>query len=131
MDPARLLKSASRVFGSNIEEFWGAFKPVPAGNLSILNGGEEITIGERQFETLYTPGHAIHHVSYFEMDSKVAFVGDAAGVRITDSYVYPATPPPDVDLAQLNESESHRKPPTTALVYDSFRFGGQCQMAYD
>ncbi|MGC1686073.1 MAG: MBL fold metallo-hydrolase, partial [Candidatus Acidiferrales bacterium] len=104
IDPSRLLKSASRVFGSNIEEFWGAFKPVPGRNLSILNGGEEITIGERRFEALYTPGHAIHHVSYFEMDSKVAFVGDAAGVRITDSYVYPATPPPDVDLAQLNES---------------------------
>jgi len=104
IDPERLLKSASRVFGSNIEEFWGAFKPVPAQNLTVLNGGEEITIGERRFETLYTPGHAIHHVSYFEMDSKVAFVGDAAGVRITDSYVYPATPPPDVDLAQLNES---------------------------
>jgi glyoxylase-like metal-dependent hydrolase (beta-lactamase superfamily II) len=104
IDPARLLKSASRVFGSNIEEFWGAFKPVPAQNLTVLNGGEDITIGERRFETLYTPGHAIHHVSYFEMDSKVAFVGDAAGVRITDSYVYPATPPPDVDLAQINES---------------------------
>jgi glyoxylase-like metal-dependent hydrolase (beta-lactamase superfamily II) len=104
IDPARLLKSASRVFGSNIEEFWGAFKPVPARNLSVLNGGEEITIGERRFEVLYTPGHAVHHISYFEMDSKVAFVGDAAGVRITNSYVYPATPPPDVDLAQLNES---------------------------
>ena len=104
IDPARLLKSASRVFGSNIEEFWGAFKPVPARNLSVLSGGEEITIGERRFEVLYTPGHAVHHISYFEMDSKVAFVGDAAGVRITNSYVYPATPPPDVDLAQLNES---------------------------
>ncbi|MGC2333516.1 MAG: MBL fold metallo-hydrolase [Candidatus Acidiferrales bacterium] len=103
-DPKRLLESASRVFGAKILELWGPFDPVPTRNLCVLRGGEKITIGARRFEVLYTPGHAIHHVSYFEPDSKVAFVGDAAGVRINDSFVCPATPPPDTDVGRINDS---------------------------
>jgi glyoxylase-like metal-dependent hydrolase (beta-lactamase superfamily II) len=104
IDPRRLVKSAARVLNADIEGFWGPFKSVPAGNLNVLVGGEKLTVGARRFEVLYTPGHAPHHVSYFESDSKVAFVGDAAGIRIADSFVYPATPPPDVDVPQLNQS---------------------------
>jgi glyoxylase-like metal-dependent hydrolase (beta-lactamase superfamily II) len=77
---------------------------VPARNVNVLNGGQKITLGARRFDVLYTPGHARHHVSYFEPDSEVAFVGDAAGIRIADSFVYPATPPPDVDVQQINQS---------------------------
>jgi len=120
IDPTRLLKSASRVFGANIEGFWGPFNAVPAGNLNVLNGGEEITLGTRRFEVLYTPGHAPHHVCYFEPDSKVAFVGDAAGIRIGDSFVYPATPPPDIDVEQINTSLSlieARKPERLFLTH--------------
>lgn len=104
IDPRRLLESASRVFGSNIEEYWGPFNAVPATNLDVLNGGEEITLGARRFQVQYTPGHAPHHVCYFEADSKIAFVGDAAGIRIADSIVYPATPPPDINVEQINSS---------------------------
>ena len=32
----------------------------------------------------YTPGHASHHVSYFDAPSRVAFVGDTAGIRRGD-----------------------------------------------
>jgi len=106
IDPTRLLKSASRVLGADVEGFWGPFNAVPARNLNVLNGGEEIKLGTRRFEVLYTPGHAPHHVSYFEPDSRVAFVGDAAGIRIADSFVYPATPPPDIDVEQINTSLS-------------------------
>jgi len=104
IDPTRLLASASRVFGAKIGELWGPFDPVPARNLYVLRGGEKIPIGTRRFEVLYTPGHAIHHVSYFEAESGIAFVGDAAGIRMNDSFVYPATPPPDIDLRCINDS---------------------------
>jgi glyoxylase-like metal-dependent hydrolase (beta-lactamase superfamily II) len=120
IDPKRLLASASRVLGANIEEFWGPFHAVPAQNLSVVHGGEEIKLGGRRFEVLYTPGHAPHHVSYFEPDSGVAFVGDAAGIRIADSFVYPATPPPDIDVEQINSSLSlleSRKPEHLFLTH--------------
>ena len=47
----------------------------------------------------YTPGHASHHVSYFDELEGTAFVGDTAGVRIQNKpYILPATPPPDINL---------------------------------
>jgi glyoxylase-like metal-dependent hydrolase (beta-lactamase superfamily II) len=50
-------------------------------------------------DVAYTPGHASHHVSYFEADSRIAFVGDTAGIRrVSGPYVMPPTPPPDIDL---------------------------------
>ena len=45
------------------------------------------------------PGHASHHVSYFDRSSGIAFVGDVAGIRRGQgNYVLPPTPPPDIDL---------------------------------
>jgi len=104
MDPKRLLESASRALGQSAESYWGSVTPLPARNVKVLTGGESIALGARNFEVLYTPGHASHHISFFEARSGVAFVGDAAGIRIGNSFVYPATPPPDIDLASLDQS---------------------------
>jgi glyoxylase-like metal-dependent hydrolase (beta-lactamase superfamily II) len=104
VDPTRLLESASRVFGAKRDEYWGPIEAVPTENLNVLRGGEQIGLGSRKFDVLYTPGHANHHVSYFEPGSGIAFVGDALGIRTNDSFVYPATPPPDIDLRRLNAS---------------------------
>ena len=57
-----------------------------------------IDAGGRTFDVAYTPGHASHHVSYFDSSSGVAFVGDVAGVCALGGYVLPPTPPPDIDL---------------------------------
>ena len=47
----------------------------------------------------YTPGHASHHVCYFNEDSGHAYVGDMAGVRLPESpYTVAPTPPPDIDV---------------------------------
>jgi len=48
---------------------------------------------------LYTPGHASHHVTYFDSSDRTAFVGDTAGISINGHpYVLPATPPPDINF---------------------------------
>jgi glyoxylase-like metal-dependent hydrolase (beta-lactamase superfamily II) len=97
-DPSRLLESATRIYGDRMEHFWGEFAAVPQPNLVSLSGGERIEAGGRTFEVAYTPGHASHHVSYFDRSSGVAFVGDTAGVCINNGFVLPPTPPPDIDL---------------------------------
>jgi glyoxylase-like metal-dependent hydrolase (beta-lactamase superfamily II) len=71
---------------------------VPEERVVPLTGGERLEIGGRTFEVAYTPGHAAHHVSYFDRSSGVAFVGDTAGVCIDGGYVLPPTPPPDIDI---------------------------------
>ncbi|HEX6973808.1 MAG TPA: MBL fold metallo-hydrolase [Vicinamibacterales bacterium] len=99
IDPSKLLASASRLYGADMERLWGDFLAVPADRVRVLAGGERIVAGGRELEVAYTPGHASHHVSYFDRSSRVAFVGDTAGIRRgTGAYVMPPTPPPDIDL---------------------------------
>ena len=56
----------------------------------------------RALRVAYTPGHAKHHVAYFEEDTGTAWVGDDAGIRIPPGGVIPVTPPPDVDIEAWN-----------------------------
>lgn len=100
-DPAKLLTSAARLYGEEMGRLWGEVAPVPAGNISALKGGEEV----EGMRVAYTPGHASHHVSYLDLDSGEAYVGDVAGVRIppADKIVMP-TPPPDIDIEAWERS---------------------------
>jgi glyoxylase-like metal-dependent hydrolase (beta-lactamase superfamily II) len=101
VDPEKLLRSAARLYGDDMERLWGDVVPVPEQNLHALRGGELV----EGFEVAYTPGHASHHVSYFNRDSGEAYVGDVGGVRIppVDFTVAP-TPPPDIDIELWRES---------------------------
>jgi glyoxylase-like metal-dependent hydrolase (beta-lactamase superfamily II) len=105
IDPTKLLESARRLYGDQMDRLWGEFLPVPAQNVSALAGGEQLNIGGRQFEVVYTPGHASHHVSYFDKANSLAFVGDTVGIRIANAETtLPITPPPDIDLEAWAES---------------------------
>ena len=98
-DPSKLLSSASRLYGEEMQRLYGEFLPVPQKNLQVLEGGEVLSLGSRQLQVLYTPGHASHHVTYFDAAESVAFVGDTTGISIEGHpFVLPATPPPDVSL---------------------------------
>jgi glyoxylase-like metal-dependent hydrolase (beta-lactamase superfamily II) len=110
VDPSKLVASATRLYGDAMDRLWGAIKPVAAGALVALSGGDTIDPaggGGRRLQVQYTPGHASHHVSYFDADSGLAFVGDTAGIRRgSGGYVLPPTPPPDIDLELWDRSLS-------------------------
>ena len=124
IDPSKLVASAERLWPNALQKLFGIPIPVPAENLRILEGGEVIVHGVRKLEVVYTPGHASHHVSYFENVEGVAFTGDTAGVRIEGhSYVMPATPPPDIDLKIWDASFAailERKPKWLFLTHFGF-----------
>jgi glyoxylase-like metal-dependent hydrolase (beta-lactamase superfamily II) len=101
VDPSRLIESARRLYGEDMDRLWGEMLPVPESQLRILAGGETLLDGA--FEVAYTPGHASHHVSY--LHDGTAFVGDVAGVRITaETLTIPPTPPPDIDVEAWHQS---------------------------
>jgi glyoxylase-like metal-dependent hydrolase (beta-lactamase superfamily II) len=105
IDPSRLLASAARLYLGDMERLWGEFLPVPESQVRVLSGGETITAGSRELRVEHTPGHAVHHVSYFDPSGRIAFVGDTAGIRrFGHSYVMPPTPPPDIDLEMWRSS---------------------------
>lgn len=124
IDPSKLVASAARLWPDNLQQLFGEAVAVPAENLRILEGGETISLGSRKIEVAYTPGHASHHVSYFESIEGVAFVGDTAGIRIEGhSYIMPATPPPDIDLKIWEGSFAailDRKPKRLFLTHFGF-----------
>ena len=92
VDPSRLERSARRLYGEAFDELWGALEPVPEENIEVV--GDHV-VG---LEVFPTPGHASHHVSYLHRDGTL-HAGDAVGVRIQPGrYVFPAAPPPDIDL---------------------------------
>ncbi|HXD53158.1 MAG TPA: MBL fold metallo-hydrolase [Solirubrobacteraceae bacterium] len=99
-DPSKLLASATRLYGAEMERLWGEVLPVPEERIRILRGGETLA-GMR---VAYTPGHASHHVSYLHEASGYAFAGDVAGVRIGGGPTLAPTPPPDIDLPAWRES---------------------------
>jgi glyoxylase-like metal-dependent hydrolase (beta-lactamase superfamily II) len=94
VDPTKLVASARRLYGEDMERLWGEIAPVPAESIEPLAGGE--TVEGMRVE--YVPGHATHHVAYLDPDGS-AYVGDVAGVRIPPSeFTLMPTPPPDIDL---------------------------------
>jgi glyoxylase-like metal-dependent hydrolase (beta-lactamase superfamily II) len=101
IDPSKLLASVSRLLGRDAEELWGETLPVPEERIHVLTGGETV----EGFRVAYTPGHASHHVCYFHEESRDAYVGDMAGVRIPPHELTLApTPPPDIDIEAWLES---------------------------
>ncbi len=105
VDPSKLIASATRLYEDRMAVLWGEVAPVPAEALVALEGGEQIDVGGRRLDTIYTPGHASHHLSFFDPGSGVAFVGDTAGIkRRQGGYELPPTPPPDIDLELWRQS---------------------------
>jgi glyoxylase-like metal-dependent hydrolase (beta-lactamase superfamily II) len=105
IDPSRLLASAGRLYGADLKLLYGECEPVPERTLKPLQGGERVRIDEAELDVCYTPGHASHHVTYWDGRSRTAFVGDTAGIRVEgEGFLLPATPPPDIDLEIWNQS---------------------------
>jgi glyoxylase-like metal-dependent hydrolase (beta-lactamase superfamily II) len=105
VDPSKLLQSAERIYGDDMERLWGKVMPVSERNLRVLKGGETIEVGGREIQVLYAPGHASHHVVYLDRSDRTAYVGDVGGVRIPPcERVVPPTPPPDIDVPLWRDS---------------------------
>jgi glyoxylase-like metal-dependent hydrolase (beta-lactamase superfamily II) len=101
VDPIKLLESAARLYGDDMDRLWGEVLPVPDDNVVALEGGELI----EGFRVAYVPGHASHHVAYLHEESGDAYVGDVAGVRIPPlGFTMAPTPPPDIDLEAWERS---------------------------
>jgi len=89
VDPAKLLESATRLYGDDMDRLWGDVLPVPAESVVALVGGESI----EGFRVAHAPGHSRHHVVYLHEANGDAYVGDVAGVRIPPiDFTIPPTP---------------------------------------
>ena len=128
VDPARLLRSAGRLYGEdNMETLWGEVAPVPEGNVIALAGGEEV----EGFRVEHVPGHASHHVAWLDLERGDAYVGDMAGVRIPPERGHPGADAAARDrrrgLARLDRPD--RGDAARAASADPLRRGGRRRRA--
>lgn len=106
VDPTRLVSSASMVYGDLLDDLYGRLEPTQAERIKVLEDNEKIPVSpNRYLEAIDSPGHAKHHLGYFDSNTGIVFSGDAVGVLIPEIGVLrPATPPPDFDLEQVLDS---------------------------
>jgi glyoxylase-like metal-dependent hydrolase (beta-lactamase superfamily II) len=97
IDPAKLLASARRIYGEEMDSLWGEIVPAPAERVTAVEDGEEIEAAGLRFTALATPGHASHHHVY--RLGNAAFTGDAMAIRIPGlDWIDLPAPPPEFDL---------------------------------
>ncbi len=106
VDPRRLNESARRAWGEAAHELWGPVVPLPPARVRPLRGGEVLPLAAGgELRVLATPGHARHHLSFFDTGSRTIFTGDGAGILVPGArYIRPAVPPPDLDVEDLLRS---------------------------
>ncbi len=105
VDPTRLRASAERAWGAGSDQLWGPILPTPGARLVPLSGGERFPVVGGDLRVIPTPGHASHHLAFFDRGASSLFVGDAAGVLIAAARsARPSLPPPDLDLEKLFSS---------------------------
>jgi glyoxylase-like metal-dependent hydrolase (beta-lactamase superfamily II) len=99
LDPTKLIASAERIYGDEMERLWGRIEAVPAERLNVMRDNDVLTVAGRRLHVVYAPGHAVHQVAFHDPVAAEIFCGDAAGVRLQGiDYVRPPTPPPDLNL---------------------------------
>ncbi|MBN2147830.1 MAG: MBL fold metallo-hydrolase [Anaerolineales bacterium] len=119
-NPEKLLASAARIYGDQMNTLWGEFLPVPEDKLNILHDGQIIEVGGLQIRALDVQGHAQHHFVYF-IDSD-CFSGDIGGIRLPDSpHISLPAPPPEFHIEAWRESISRlRKENITRIIPTHF-----------
>lgn len=105
LNPEKLLASAARIYGDQMDRLWGEFLPVPEDRLFVHSDNEAILIEDLEFLPLETPGHANHHYAYLYED--VCFSGDIGGVRLQQTqHLRLPMPPPELHLEEWRNSLS-------------------------
>lgn len=100
VSPERLWASAERIYTpQGMLDLWGPMEPIEQARLQVLGEGDSIDLGGgRVIDVMYTPGHAKHHIVFFEAESGACMIGDSVGLAFPHGHlVHPNTPPPDFD----------------------------------
>ena len=111
-DPTRLVEGSRAALGDQKMEEYGDVLPVPAKRLFPANEGTRIHLGgNRILEIWETPGHARHHVCFYDAHTRGLFSGDAAGIyfprlskMLNRPVLRPATPAPDFNGSLMRQT---------------------------
>ena len=111
IDPAKLEAGARAVYGDEVfEKIHGTLIPVAEQRLQVMEDGDQVSLGDRQFRFMDTPGHARHHFCVHDSLTNGWFSGDTFGISYREfdtqngAFILPTTTPIQFDPAALKES---------------------------
>ncbi|MCO5191803.1 MAG: MBL fold metallo-hydrolase [Anaerolineae bacterium] len=97
INPDRLIASASRIYGDQMETLWGQIIPIPAEQVTAVHDNDVLQFGDVTVTAWDTPGHAWHHHTY--VIDNIAFTGDVGAVRVPGTnWISLPAPPPEFKL---------------------------------
>jgi glyoxylase-like metal-dependent hydrolase (beta-lactamase superfamily II) len=111
IDPARLIAGTRAVYGDELySRLYGEILPIARERLVIAQDGQRFDLGDRTFECVHTPGHALHHQAIVDHGAVSIFTGDTFGISYREfdtaqgPWIMPTTTPTQFDPAQLKAS---------------------------
>lgn len=111
VEPGKLIAGTQAVYGAaEFARLYGEIPPIPAQRVLSVEDGQRIRLGNSELQLIHTPGHALHHYSIVDADSRSIFTGDTFGIsyRVFDTakgaFVFPATTPVHFDPDQAHAS---------------------------
>jgi glyoxylase-like metal-dependent hydrolase (beta-lactamase superfamily II) len=102
IDPTRLIESATRIYGDEMERLWGRFAPIAEPSVTVMHDMDVVRVDPFEVRAIATPGHASHHNVYQWEDN--VFGGDVAGVRLGGGPPIPPFVPPELHIESWQES---------------------------
>jgi glyoxylase-like metal-dependent hydrolase (beta-lactamase superfamily II) len=110
-DPRKLIEASIAVYGRELyDRLYGELLPIEQSRVVSTTEGQRFALGGREFEIIHTPGHALHHQTFFDHGSQSVFTGDTLGLsyRVFDvegrAFGVPTTSPSQFDPSQLIDS---------------------------
>jgi glyoxylase-like metal-dependent hydrolase (beta-lactamase superfamily II) len=111
IDPAKLEASARAVYGDErYEAMYGALLPVPEARVRIMEDGDRLQVGNRTLGFMDAPGHARHHFTVWDEETRGWFTGDTFGLSYREldtengPFILPTTTPIQFDPQALAAS---------------------------
>jgi glyoxylase-like metal-dependent hydrolase (beta-lactamase superfamily II) len=119
LDPSRLIAGTQVIFGADFPSQFGPILPVSEHQIQVARDEEVFLLGETELKVIYSPGHAPHHICFYESKSQGLFVGEAMGIPLPEiNFALPAVSPPEFDLeAYLNTLSRLRSLAPEILFY--------------
>ncbi|MFK8013814.1 MAG: MBL fold metallo-hydrolase [Gammaproteobacteria bacterium] len=131
-DPTKLIAGTVAVYGQNeFNRLYGDVLAINPDRTSVPSDGDSVTLGERTFTFLDSPGHASHHHCIVDSQTGSVFTGDTLGISYPplrsddDLFLMPTTTPvqfdPDALHASIDKIMAHTPPWLYLTHYSAVR----------
>ncbi len=115
IDPAKLVASATRLYGNDMERLWGKFSGIAPERVRVLEDDDVVRVAPFEIRAIATPGHASHHHVFHW--GEIVFGGDVAGVRLGSGPPAPPFVPPELDIEAWRKSIARIRGLNPAKLY--------------